>query len=387
MSVIDDTESLAEFCRRLARAPYVAVDTEFMREKTYWPRLCLVQLAGPEEARAVDPLAEGLDLGPLHALMDDPSVVKVFHAARQDLEIFVHQTGRVPAPIFDTQVAAMVCGFGDAVSYENLAAKLAKARVDKSSRFTDWSKRPLTDRQVSYALADVTHLRVIYEKLNRRLDETGRAHWLTEETDILSDPATYLPDPRQMYRRIKGRGGKPRMLAVLRELAAWREEAAQHRDIPRNRMLRDEALLEIAHHLPDTAEDLARVRGMGRGMAEGGQGRAILEAVARGLALPESELPEAPPRDTLPKNAGPIGELLKVLLKLRCQEHDVAQKLLASSDDLEQIAAFGEAAAVKTLNGWRREVFGADALRLRDGDLALAVRDGKAKVVAVEEPG
>ncbi len=384
MTVIDTTDSLADVCRRLAQEPYVTVDTEFMREKTYWPKLCLVQLGGAEGGYAVDPLAEGLDLAPLHALLDDAGVIKVFHAARQDVEIFVHLTGRVPAPLFDTQVAAMVCGFGDAVSYESLAAKLAKARIDKSSRFTDWSKRPLTERQVTYALADVTHLRVVYERLDRRLEETGRASWLTEEMGILSDPATYRPDPRETYRRIKGRGARPRTLAVLRELAAWREEAAQQRDIPRNRMLRDEALLEIAHHLPETAGDLARVRGMGRGMAEGVQGQAILDAVARGLAVPKEDLPEVPARETLPKSARPVGELLRVLLKLRCQEHDVAQKLVASSDDLEQIAAFGEASGVKALAGWRREVFGADALRLRDGELALAVRDGKARVVAVE---
>ncbi|GAB6051309.1 ribonuclease D [Magnetospira thiophila] len=383
MPVICDSQTLADFCAKLAREPYVTVDTEFLREKTYWPQLCLVQLGGKDECKAVDPLAEGIDLTPLFDLMANEAVIKVFHAARQDLEIFYNLTGRVPHPIFDTQVAAMVCGFGDSVSYENLVTKLAKAKIDKSSRFTDWSRRPLTEKQIVYALDDVIHLRPVFEKLRDKLRQNGRAPWLEEEMEVLSSPATYDPDPRTMYRRIKGRGAKPRTLAVLRELAAWREEAAQARDIPRSRMLRDEAMLEIAHNLPDTIESLARVRGLSEGMAKGTVGKAVLEAVQTGLALPKEDWPDEPSREALPKSAAPVSELLKVLLKLRCQEHDVAQKLLASADDVEQIAAFGEKAKVKTLEGWRLDMFGADALRLRRGELALAVKDGKARVVEV----
>ncbi|WP_046020575.1 ribonuclease D [Magnetospira sp. QH-2] len=383
MPVIRDSQTLADFCAELAQEPYVTVDTEFLREKTYWPKLCLVQLGGSKNSKAVDPLAEGIDLTPLFDLMANEQVLKVFHAARQDLEIFFNLTGKVPHPLFDTQVAAMVCGFGDSVSYENLVAKLAKAKIDKSSRFTDWSKRPLTDKQIDYALADVIHLRPVFEKLRDRMEKSGRAHWLDGEMEILTSPSTYDPDLRTVYRRIKGRGAKPRTLAVLRELAAWREEAAQSRDIPRNRMLRDEALLEIAHHLPETVEALARVRGMSDGMAKGSVGKGVLAAVQVGLAVPKEDWPEAPHRDALPKSAAPISELLKVLLKLRCQEHDVAQKLLASADDVEQIAAYGEKAQVKTLDGWRMDLFGADALRLRRGELALAVKDGKARVVEV----
>src|SRR5689334_7874255 len=261
MTLIAESGALAAFCQRQRTAEFVAIDTEFMRDKTYWPQLCLVQIAGPEEAAAIDTLAPGLDLEPMLALLADPNLLKVFHAARQDIEIFFHMTGGIPAPLVDTQVAAMVCGFGDAVSYENLAAKLAGARIDKSSRFTDWAHRPLTDRQLQYALSDVTHLRPTYEHLKRRLAKTGRADWVAEEMAVLTDPATYRLEPREAWRRIKFRSDKPRMLAVLREVAAWREEEAQRRDLPRNRVLRDETLCEIAAHTPTDVEHLARCRG------------------------------------------------------------------------------------------------------------------------------
>jgi ribonuclease D len=382
MTLIADTDALAAFCRRQAGAEYVTVDTEFMRDKTYWPQLCLVQIAGPEEAAAIDPLAPGIDLSPLFALMAEPGVLKVFHAARQDIEIFYNLTGAVPKPLFDTQVAAMVCGFGDAVSYENLANKLAGAHIDKSSRFTDWSQRPLTERQLQYALADVGPLRTVYDKLSARLAKSGRASWLDEEMAVLVDPATYRQDPAEAWRRFKVRSNNRRLLALVRELATWRENAAQQKNLPRNRLLRDEAVLEIAAHAPQTVADLARTRGLGRSFAEGRFGAEILAVVARVLALPESQYPPAPPRHEAPPGVGPLVDLLRVLLKLRCEENGVAQKLVADTEDLEQIAA-SDAAQVRALHGWRAEVFGHDALDLKHGRLGLTAAGKRIKLVRI----
>ncbi|MBF0304946.1 MAG: ribonuclease D [Alphaproteobacteria bacterium] len=377
MTLITDSAELAALCTRLSTASFITVDTEFMREKTYWPQLCLVQLAGPDEAVAVDPLAEGMDLAPLFDLLANPAVLKVFHAARQDIEIFHHLSGKIPTPLFDTQVAAMVCGFGDAVGYETLAAQLARARIDKSLRFTDWMQRPLTDRQLHYALSDVTHLRVAYEKLRRRLDRNGRLSWLDEEMAQLTDPVTYDGDPEDSWRRLKPRSSSPRFLAILRELAAWREREAREKDLPRQRLVRDEALMEIAASAPTTVDDLARTRGMSRGTAEGRFGQAMLAAVARAQALPEEQCPTPPERVDLPRGMGPVVDLLKVLLKLKCDEHDVASKLVASSSDIDAIAADDEA-PVPALHGWRRQVFGEDALRLKHGRIGLALApDGK----------
>lgn len=377
MSPIADTESLAALCQRLRNASFVTVDTEFMREKTYWPILCLVQVAGPDEAHAIDPLAPGIDLGPLFELLADPAVLKVFHAARQDVEIFLHLSDRIPAPLFDTQVAAMVCGFGDAVGYEALATQLARARIDKSMRFTDWSQRPLTERQLHYALSDVTHLRVAYEKLQRKLDQTKRSRWVDEEMAILTDPATYRVDPSDAWRRLKPRSSSPRYLAILRELAAWREREARERDIPRQRMVRDESLLEIAAHAPTTVADLARTRGLSRGIAEGKQGAAILEAVGRALELPEAEWPQPLERSDTPRGLAPVVDLLKVLLKIKCDQHEVAQRLVASAAEIDAIAA-DDNADVPAMHGWRRTIFGDDALRLKHGQVALGLSpDGK----------
>lgn len=383
MTLISDTADLAGFCARQKGADYVTIDTEFMRDRTYWPKLCLVQIAGPEETVAIDAQAEGLDLAPLFDLLVDPSVVKVFHAARQDIEIFFHMTGKIPAPVVDTQVAAMVCGFGDAVSYENLAAKLAGARIDKSSRFTDWSHRPLTEKQLQYALSDVTHLRPAYEKLKRRIDKTGRGEWVEEEMRVLTDPATYRLDPRQAWRRLKTRSENRRFLAILREVAAWREEEAQTRDLPRNRVLKDESIIEIASHAPTTVDELARSRGMQRSFAEGRMGQAILAAVRRGLDLPESEAPIPEPRLDLPGGLAPVIDLLRVLLKTKCEAHDVAQKLVASAEDLALIAA-ADNADVPALTGWRRELFGEDALALKQGRLALTADRKRIRVVRIE---
>ncbi|MFA7431879.1 MAG: ribonuclease D [Rhodospirillaceae bacterium] len=382
-ALITTTEALAAFCERVSTAEFITVDTEFMREKTYWPQLCLVQVGGPEEAWCIDPLAEGIDLTPLHDLLRNPRVLKVFHAARQDLEIFYNQMGSFPEPLFDTQVAAMVCGFGDSVGYETLAVKLAKASIDKSMRFTDWARRPLTDKQVRYALSDVTHLRVVYEKLARRLESTGRAHWLIQEMEILTDPSNYSVAPDEAWRRLKTRTKTPRFLGVVKELAAWREIEAQTRDVPRQRILRDESLLEIAAHAPTTTDQLERSRGFSRGQAEGKVGKAILDAVERGRNLPEDQLPVPPDRKDIPPGLGPITDLLKVLLKMRCEEHDVAVKLVASSDDLELIAD-DDKADVAALKGWRWEIFGKDAIDLKHGRLALCLsKDGK-RVEAVE---
>jgi ribonuclease D len=385
MELITETSALAGFCARQSGADFVTVDTEFLRDKTYWPQLCLVQIAGPAEAVVIDALAPGLDLAPLLAMMADPSLLKVFHAARQDIEIFFHLSGTVPGPVFDTQVAAMVCGFGDAVSYETLATKLANARIDKSSRFTDWAQRPLTARQLEYALADVTYLRIAYTKLRAQLDKSGRASWLDEEMAELTYPGTYRLDPAESWKRLKTRGGNRRFMAILRELAAWREVAAQQRDIPRGRILRDEAVLEIASHAPRTIDDLARIRGLGRPVAEGKLGTEMLEAVTRGLAAPESDAPEPTTRTDLPPGLGPLVELLRVLLKLRCEDNDVAQKLVAGSTELEMIAA-DDNADVPALTGWRLEVFGRDALALKHGKLALTAHGKRLRVVTLSDP-
>jgi ribonuclease D len=385
MTVIADNQRLAEFCRLQAAADYVTVDTEFIRDNTFWPQLCLIQIAGPEAAAVIDPLVPGLDLAPVLALMRDPRVLKVFHAARQDVEIFYHLAGSVPEPIFDTQVAAMVCGFGEQASFENLAQKLAGIAIDKSSRFTDWSHRPLSDRQIRYALDDVVHLRPIYERLDRQLDKNGRAVWLTEEMAVLTDPATYRVDPAEAWRRLKVRAGKPRFLAVLKEIAAWREEEAQRRDLPRNRLIRDEALLEIAAHMPTTVDDLARTRGLSRGTAEGKVGQGILAAVQRAIAKPEREWPLPEPKAELPSGLAPLIDLLRVLLKTKCEAEGVAQKLVASAADLELIAA-DDAAKVPALSGWRRTLFGEDALALKHGALALTAKGKRIAIIPVK-PG
>ncbi len=385
MQLITDTDSLASFCDRLANEDFVTLDTEFLRERTYWPQLCLVQIAGDDEAAAVDALHPDIDLAPLWRLLEDETILKVVHAGRQDIEIFHRHTGRVPKPLFDTQIAAMVCGFGDQVGYETLVRKLAKAQIDKSSRFTDWSLRPLTDKQLSYALSDVTHLRTIYRKLRARIETTGRLGWLDEEIAILADPNTYTVNPVEAWSRLKVRSSRPHFLATLRELAAWREETAQTKDLPRNRVVRDEALLEIAAHAPTTVAALARTRGLPKPVAEGKFGHAILAAVERGLATPEAECPTLPPSRELPRGLGPVVDLLRVLLKMKCDANEVAQKLVANSADLEQIAADDDA-DVPALRGWRRELFGEDALALKHGRLALTVTGRELQAVPCAPP-
>jgi ribonuclease D len=384
MTLIIDSAALADFCARQQGAEFITVDTEFMRERTYWPVLCLVQVAGPDEAVAIDALAPGMDLVPLLSLMNDRAILKVFHAARQDLEIFFHLSGAVPQPLFDTQIAAMVCGFGDSASYETLVRKLAGAQLDKASRFTDWSHRPLTERQVDYALGDVIHLRTVYERLQQQLAKNGRASWFAEEMAGLADVSLYRTEPAEAWRRFRLRGrADPRFLGVLRALAGWREAAAQTRDLPRGRILRDEALIEIASHAPQRVETLARTRGLAKGIADGKLGREILDAVAAGLADPDPP-PAIPQKAQNPPGLGPLVELMRVLLKQRCEDFEVAQKLVASADDLEAIAA-DDRAEVPALHGWRRKVFGADALALKHGTLALTAGRGRIELVPLPE--
>ncbi len=381
--LIDTQSDLESFCQSLDGVDMITVDTEFMRESTFWPKLCLLQIAGPEIAAAIDPLAPDISLAPVHRVLCDESVLKVFHAARQDLEIFFLSMGRLPAPIFDTQIAAMVCGFGDSVSYEILASKLAGFRIDKSSRFTDWSLRPLSPRQIDYALSDVTHLRTVYAKLARRLSKNGRTAWLEEEVRTLTANETYELEPRNAYRRIKSRSNNSRVLAVLREVAAWREAEAQRRDVPRNRVIRDESIAEIAHHAPQTVNELARTRGLSHKVAEGPFGQAILKSVTRGLLIPEIECPQPAVRRESFRDSAPLADVLKLLLKVKCAEAGVAQRLVATSGDVERIAALGDEAETPALNGWRRKLFGEDALRLRVGEMAIAVRDAKVTLVPV----
>ena len=383
MAVIADNTSLTKFCDRLIKSSYITVDTEFMRDQTYWPRLCLVQIADEHEAAAIDTLAKDIDITPLLNLLTNPRILKIFHAARQDLEIFYKLMGKLPSPIFDTQVAAMVCGFGDAAGYDTLVRKLTNKTIDKSSRFTDWALRPLSQRQINYALGDVTHLRQVYIKLNEMLGQNNRHNWMDEELSILRDTKNYTFEPEDAWRRIKYRAPKPRFLAILKEVAAWREIEAQNKDIPRNRIVRDESLIEISHHAPKNINDLSRARGLSLKKAQGSLGKALLNAVKVGLNVPIENLPEVKRDAPLPKGIGPITDLLKVLLKLKCEKHDVAQKLIATVNDMEQIAAFGKNANVPALQGWRQEVFGIDALRLRSGQLAMVIKDHHLELVEI----
>lgn len=378
MNLITTTADLADACARLAEHPFVTVDTEFLRETTYYPKLCLIQLASPDEAVLIDPLAPDLDLAPFFGLMVNEAVVKVFHAARQDLEI-VWMLGRVlPTPLFDTQVAAMVCGYGDSVGYEQLANDLAKARIDKSSRFTDWSRRPLNEAQLVYAEADVTHLRDIYLALKADLESTGRESWVAEEMAVLNSPATYEVKPENAWLRLKGRIRKPKELAALMELAAWREREAQHRDVPRQRVLKDDALMDVVQRAPRSVEALAELRSVPNGFERSRSGSEVLAAIERGLALDPKTLPRLE-RERGRGGNGAVLDLLKVLLKAVAEAERVAPKIIASSDDLEAIASDDDA-DVPALQGWRREVFGDKALSLKSGTLGLRVIRGRVVV-------
>lgn len=381
MSLITDTDALAAFCARMRAERFVAMDTEFMRDRTYFPKLCLVQVAGAEEAVAIDPLAPGLDLAPLLALLDDAAVLKVMHAARQDLEIFFH-LGHLPRPFFDTQIAAMVCGFGEEVAYDTLVSKLAGTTVDKSSRFTDWARRPLSAAQIQYALGDVTHLRVVYERLAARIAKDGRMHWVTEEFEALLDPRLYTVPPEDAWRRLKLRSRDARFVAVAQALAAWREREARRRDLPRARIIRDDLLLEVAANRPQSVDEL---RALERVNVDRESAAGIVEAIREAMALAREQLPRLPDPVVLPRGIGPTVDLLRVLLKYKCEEADVAQRLVAATADLEAIAV-DDAADVPALHGWRRQIFGEDALALKAGRLALAVRGRKPVVIRLDTP-
>ncbi|MGV8939322.1 MAG: ribonuclease D [Allorhizobium sp.] len=379
--MIETTTALEDACRELAKSEYVTIDTEFLRETTFWPQLCLIQMASPDLEVIVDPLAPGIDLASFFALMADTSVIKVFHAARQDIEIVFHLGNLIPQPIFDTQVAAMVCGFGDSVSYDQLVQKIKGVPLDKSSRFTDWSRRPLSEKQLDYALADVTHLRDVYLKLKAQLESEGRASWLTEEMAILESRETYDLHPDDAWLRLKMRLKKPQELAVMQHVTAWREREARARNVPRSRVLKDDAIYEIAQQQPKDMEALGRLRTIPKGWERSNAGGAIVEAVNTALALPKSEMPHVHRHSHAPDGAAAAVELLKVLLRLTAEKHGVAAKVIANSEDLEKIATDGDKADVAALSGWRRELFGDTALKLIEGGVALRFVDKKVEAV------
>jgi ribonuclease D len=380
MELITTSTQLAEACARLAKHPVITVDTEFLRETTYYPLLCVVQMASPDDAVVVDTLADGIDLQPFFTLMANEAVLKVFHAARQDIEIIVHRANIVPHPIFDTQVAAMVLGYGDSIAYDQLVERITGHRPDKTHRFTDWSRRPLTKEQLHYAVSDVTHLRDVFTALDADLKKRGRSDWVSEEMEVLTSPRTYDFHPERAWERLKTRVRKPKELAVLMEVAAWREQEAQSRDVPRSRVLKDDTVGDIATHAPTSLEKLGNLRSLPKGFERSKWGTDIIAAVQRGLARDPNTLPKLEkPRNN--SNGAAIVELLKVLLRMTSERHAVASKVIATVDDLEQIAA-DDQADVAALHGWRRELFGEAALSLKHGRLALAIERGR--VIRVE---
>lgn len=381
MSMITTTADLAAACRILATAPAVMVDTEFLRETTYYPKLCVIQLAGPDVDYVVDALAPGLDLTPFLELMRDERVLKVFHAGRQDIEIVFHLGACVPHPVFDTQVAAMVLGFGESISYDQLVSRVTGAVIDKSSRFTDWARRPLTEKQLAYARADVTHLRDVYAHLAKRLADAGRADWVKEEMEVLTSLSTYDLKPEDAWERLKLRVRKPIELAVVQELAAWREREARSRDVPRSRVMKDEALFELAGELPTEPARLAGLRSFSKGFEKSRMGEEVVAVIRGVLARPKDTLPQLPRHKPSAEGSGAAVDLMKVLLKLVSEREGVASKVLATVDDLEAIAA-DDHADVPALGGWRRELFGNEALKLKRGELALSF-DGR-RVVALD---
>lgn len=380
MQVITDTNDLEAFCERLAKHDFITVDTEFMREKTYYAKLCLIQAASEDEAAIIDPLAEGLDLAPFLALLANERVLKVFHAARQDLEIFFQLMGKVPAPLFDSQVAAMACGYGDQIGYEPLVRQVTGGEVDKGSRFTDWSRRPLSQKQLVYALGDVTHLVDVYLKLRDVLDQSGRGEWVAEEMEALADPSLYRTEPAEAYQRLKLRGIRQKDVGIIMALAAWREREAQERDLPRARVLKDEAIFEVARAAPGDEEALGRLRTIPQGFERSASGKAILQAVAAGMAIDKADLPKTTAGRRGQPAPADVVDLLKVLLKRQSEKHGVAPKLLATSGDLEAIA-LSDKADVPAMKGWRRKVFGDLALRLKAGDVAMTLQDGDLSLI------
>ena len=369
--MIETTADLAAACKELAKSDFITIDTEFLRETTFWPELCLIQMASPTVEVLVDPLAKDIDLAPFFELMANPDVLKVFHAARQDIEIIFNRGNLIPHPIFDTQVAAMVCGFGDSVSYDQLISRTKNVHIDKSSRFTDWSRRPLSDKQLEYALADVTHLRDAYLYLKAELEREGRASWLREEMDVLESRETYDIHPDDAWQRLKLRLRKPQELAILKYVAAWREREARSRNVPRSRVLKDDAIYEIAQQQPRDAAALARLRTTPKGWERSSSAAGLLGAVNAALAIPKEDMPKLPKNFQPPEGTSAAAELLKVLLRIVAEKQGVATKVLASGDDIDRIAAEGEEADVAALQGWRRAVFGEVALRLVRGEIGI----------------
>lgn len=381
MELIKDSSELKQLCNEFSKSRYVTVDTEFIRETTFWPKLCLIQLAMPGKEALIDPLADGLDLSPFYALMTNRDVIKVMHGCRQDIEIFYYLAKIIPEPLADTQVMGMVCGFGDAAGYETLVRKVANTGIDKGSRFTDWSMRPLSDKQTAYALADVTHLRDIFEKLEATVNESGRQSWLAEEMAILTNPETHEQKPENAWKRLRFQDKRARVMGVITEVSAWREIQAQKRNIPRNRILKDDAIREIALQGPKDETALDKLRGVPNGFIRSRNAAGLMDAIRKGQKANKEDLPPLPaPVDNRP-GIGPLVELLKVLLKHVCETHGVAPKLIANVADLERIAS-DDAPAVKALGGWRREVFGDSAMALKNGKLAIGCRDDK--VILIE---
>jgi ribonuclease D len=384
MHVITTQAALDDVIRELAKSEFVTVDTEFIRETTFWPELCLIQMAAPGVTALVDPLSPEIDLKPFFALMANEAVTKVFHAARQDIEIVFHLGELIPHPVFDTQVAAMVCGFGDSVSYDQLVQKITGAQLDKSSRFTDWRHRPLSEKQLAYALADVTHLIDVYRHLNVELEREDRAHWLNEEMEVLTSRSTYDPKPEDAWKRLKMRLRKPQELAVMQSISTWREREARERNVPRGRVLKDDAIYEIAQQQPKDAPALAKLRTTPKGWERSATAGALLGAINAALAIPRDQMPRLPKMPQQAEGSSAAAELLKVLLRLVAEKEGVAAKVLASSDDIDRIAAEGETADVPALSGWRREVFGEQALRLVRGEIAIKFERRKIAVFDVK---
>ena len=380
MQIITDTRTLAEACAKCAKGPYCTVDTEFLRETTFWPVLCLIQVACPDDEWIVDVMADDIDLQPFFDLMANEDVVKVFHAARQDIEIIYNLAGLIPHPVFDSQVAAMVCGYGDSISYDQLVYKITGHRVDKSSRFTDWSKRPLSEKQLEYALADVTHLRDVYLSLSASLEEQNRSHWVSEEMEILTSPSTYDVPPENAWKRLKMRARKPRELAIMKAVAEWREITARTNNVPRGRVVRDDAIYDISARAPSSLKQLSELRGLSRGFDKSRYGEGLLAAIELAKSMPDSDLPKIPRPKQAPEGCGAATEMLKVLLKLTVEKHGVAAKIIATVDDLEKIAA-DDKADVAALKGWRKELFGNSALDLKNGRIALGYSNRAVQVI------
>jgi len=385
MKLITDTDTLARTVELLSKSDFVTVDTEFLRETTFWPQLCLIQLASSDVTALIDPLAPGIDLAAFFALMANKNVIKVFHAARQDIEIIHHLGNLIPEPVFDTQVAAMVCGYGDSASYDSLVAKITGHQLDKSSRFTDWSKRPLSEKQLAYALADVTWLRDIYHKLHRQLKESGRADWLKEEMALLTNPDTYAPPPENAWKRVKGRVRKPRELAVLQHIALWRELEAQQQNIPRGRILKDDSLIEIAIQQPKDKITLANLRSLPRGWENSAQASALLQAVAQGLATPKESLPQIKHKALTGEANKSEVEILKLLLKLVTEEHKVAARIVATSEDIEKIVSDRDTTAIPAMQGWRFELFGKKALAMLAGHMGIKIDNGAIQLFDIRQ--